>query len=44
MENIPMCMYKQLNQALCGSGGSCVKPDQLPQVMSLESVLAGAED
>ncbi len=30
--------------AFCGSRGSCVKSDKLPQVMSLESASVGAED
>lgn len=28
----------------CGSRGSCVKSDNLPQMISLESALTGAED
>ncbi len=37
-------MLRKLYNVFCGSGGSCVKSDKSPQVMSLESALVGAED
>ena len=35
---------KKLYKAFCGSRGSCVKSDQLPQVMGLESASDETED
>lgn len=37
-------MWKKSCVALSGSRGSCMMQDKLPQVMSLESALFGAED
>ncbi len=37
-------MWKELYKTLRGSGGSCVKSDKLPQVMSPKAALVGAED
>ncbi len=39
-----MIKYVTLNEVFCGSRGSCVKSDKLPQMMSLESVSVGSED
>ncbi len=45
--SIKVCLqalWKKLYKAFCGSGWSCEKSDKLPQVMSLESALVGAEN
>lgn len=39
-----MLKKKKLYKVLCGSRASCSKSDKLPQVLPLESALAGAED
>lgn len=38
------CVPVHLHMTSCGSGGSCVKSDELPHLMSFESASVGTED
>ena len=43
-ETVLLHVWKEFPEAFCGSRGSCVKSDKLPQAMSLESASVGLED